>query len=223
MGYRARELFRQEFTSTDFIAVEHNLDREYIGVRVLIGEDQRQDLLQRLTVDLSSPTNICYVKLRSVQTGVIQITDYDPTGLGDLSADQLVSLGFGESFVLGENYHYIEDLSTVTNNNTSFFLRLRLNVSGIPDGIYYIGLSLVWNGSSQGSQVIGRLLLDSTTEIWRMREEPVDPGSDQRYPATAYVFQELSAGSHTIDFEWQNEFLNNSSTIDPRIEFWRIF
>jgi hypothetical protein len=67
-------LFEQNFTSTDSIHVQHNQNRE-VGVRVVIGGESRQDLIDTIELDSGDPYNGLTINLKSVESGHAQILD----------------------------------------------------------------------------------------------------------------------------------------------------
>jgi hypothetical protein len=65
--------FKQPFTSQSSVTVTHNLGREDLYTKAVIGDITRNDLLVSVVPSASDPTNVCVVTLSSSQTGVIQI------------------------------------------------------------------------------------------------------------------------------------------------------
>ena len=100
-------LFSQSFTSTDTVVVTHNLDREYVYIKLIVGSENRQDLLSRVNIDPSDPTNKLTVKLRSVQSGIIQLFGTDIISEGDHSAS-------------GKNIKVQKDTSDIATNVKTF-------------------------------------------------------------------------------------------------------
>lgn len=72
-----KALFFQDFTSTDTITVTHNQNLFQLGVRVIVGGEVRQDLIESIAFSTSDPRNELTVKLTSAQTGVVQIVNND--------------------------------------------------------------------------------------------------------------------------------------------------
>lgn len=223
MAYVATELFRQEFTSTDFVIVNHNQDIEYPAVRLLVNNDFRPDLIETIFASNLQPTDRLAVKLRSVQSGVVQILNYDFQPLGVLSATTLVNLGLGATFVLGENYSYAEDLAASSTNSTTFVQKLRLSVVGVPDGRYHVGTSFTWNMSSTTDDFAAQLQIDDTDTPWSMMEEHSDSSADQEVSGQGLAFVDLTAGNHDIDLDFSTDNAVSTARISQaRIEFWRL-
>ena len=88
-------LFRQDFSSSSAIVVTHNLDLFQVGVRVIIGGQVRQDLVDSIEYTVGDPRNELTVNLSSAQTGTIQIVNNDvswanfitPANAATISAD----------------------------------------------------------------------------------------------------------------------------------------
>lgn len=72
-----KDIFEQEFVSTDTITITHNQDYEYIKVKVIVGAESRTDLIKDIRIDINDPQNKLTVELKSAQTGVIQLFDTD--------------------------------------------------------------------------------------------------------------------------------------------------
>lgn len=223
MAYVAREVFRQDFTSTNRIIVKHDQDIDYPAVRVIIDDEARPDLISGILVDEEDPRNRLGVGLRSIQTGVVQILDYDFQPAGVQSATILALLDQGQRFNFGTEYAYNEDIATVGTNSTTFVQRLRLSVTGIPLGTYRIRCNFTWDYESTGDDALARIEVDDSIELWNMRAEPKDSGGDQKYFAEGGGTIILTPGDHDIDLDFatsnaaEGHFITN-----PRIEFWRV-
>lgn len=87
--------FEQAFTSTASVVVTHNLNRNDLNVRVVIGSVERQDLVDSVTVNQSDPTNEFTVALSSAQTGVVQVLTGDLVPVNLPSSVQRVELQDG--------------------------------------------------------------------------------------------------------------------------------
>ena len=70
-------LFAQDFSSSSAIVVTHNLDLFQVGVRVIVGGQVRQDLVDSIEYTVADPRNELTVNLSSAQTGTIQIVNND--------------------------------------------------------------------------------------------------------------------------------------------------
>lgn len=88
-------LFVQDFSSSSAIVVTHNLDLFQVGVRVIVGGQVRQDLVDSIAYTVGDPRNELTVNLSSAQTGTIQIVNNDvswanfitPANAATISAD----------------------------------------------------------------------------------------------------------------------------------------
>jgi len=85
-------LFEQSFSSTDTIDVTHNLNLYYASARVIIEGNERNDLIQNINADSTSPRDKLIVKLLSAQTGVIQILSSDVPSSTSASPEESVAL-----------------------------------------------------------------------------------------------------------------------------------
>lgn len=217
------ELFRQSFTGEKTITVDHMQNVEYLDIRVIIDDEVRPDLVTRTVVDALDPKNKLAVVLESAQTGIIQILERDTIDIGDLSASQLAAFGLGDTFVLGQEYAYAEDLGASTTSSTAFVQKLRLSVSGIPAGIYRIGWCYTWNLTSTGDDFLGQIEVDDTDQLWLHRQEAKDSGADQQFAADGFAETSLSAGSHDIDLDFATSDGGETAEISQaRIVFWRV-
>jgi len=66
-------LHKQSFSSSSSIEVTHNLDRENLGVQVIVDDVVRADLITDIVSDEADPKNKFTVELSSAQTGVLQV------------------------------------------------------------------------------------------------------------------------------------------------------
>lgn len=76
------QLFREDFTSTDTVVVAHGLGRYNIVVRLVVGGEERSDLIESVMLDPADPRNSLTVNLTSVQTGFVQIMSSDVSAAG---------------------------------------------------------------------------------------------------------------------------------------------
>ena len=223
MAYVANERFRQLFSNTERIIVAHNLDLEYPAVRVLIDNEARPDLILGILVDEENPTNRLLVRLRSPQTGVVQILDYDFQPAGIQSATLLSLLDQGARLNFGEDYNYIEDLPDANTNSTTFVLRLPLIVDLDNLGRYRIAANFTWAYTSTARNFKAQLIVDGTNVIWSMEQEPKQAGATQKAFAHGQNEITLLDGIHTVELEFATSDAGDTATIgQARIEFWRV-
>ena len=222
MGYRAQNLYEQPFTSQQRIVVEHNLDIEYPGIRLLINGEIRPDLILATAPDVDNPTNRLVVSLKSIQTGLIQITNFDIQPLGIQSATLLALTGFGVKLVFGDEYTYVEDRPPANTTSTTFVQRLRLTTPNVPLGTYRIATSFLWDYTSTSTSFRARLELDDTDQVWFMRREPKSSSGTQRLRGKGKAHVQLAAGVHTFDLDYAAEGTNTAQIREARLIFWRI-
>ena len=223
MAYVANEIFRQSFTNTERIIVTHNQDVEYPAVRVLVDNEARPDLILAILVDEEDPTNRLLVRLRSPQTGVVQILNYDFQPVGIQSATLLALLDQGTRLNFGEDYNYIEDLPNSNTNSLTFVSRLLLNVNLAKLGRYRIATSFTWAYSDASQNFKAQLLVDGSNVAWSMEQEPKDSAATQQAFAHGQSEITLLDGAHTIDLQYAVSTGGDFSTIgQARLEFWRV-
>ncbi len=222
MAYVANEVFRQIFTNSSRIIVAHNQDLEYPATRIIVNDEARPDLVAGVLVDEEDPTNRLVVILRSAQSGVIQILDYDFQPVGVQSAELLSLLDQGFRLNYGTEYAYVEDLSAASTTSGTFVQRLRLTTGNVPFGVYRIGVNFTWNNDDTGADSQARLEVDDTSTIWSMFLEAKDSNTDQEYSAFGWATQGLLAGVHTFDLDFATTMSSTFRITNPRIEFWRV-
>lgn len=224
MGYRAVNKFEQAFTDTDRIVVNHNLELEFPGVRILIGNEVEPESVFALNIDQEDPTNTVVVLLKQPETGIVQIVSYDVQPVGVQSASLIAFEGKGFNLQFGTDYFYVEDLTRQTTNSVTFVQRLRLNAMGISGGRYHIAASFTWDLDRIDRDILARLEVDDTDTIWEMVEEPTDAAITQQRAAIgldAGIL--LLPGDHTVDLDFAVSSPPAIAGIDQaRIEFWRI-
>ena len=68
----------QDFTSTDSITVTHGLNRAQVAIAVRVGDELRNDLIEKVQPGSADPRNEVVVTLTSAQSGTILLlgTDY---------------------------------------------------------------------------------------------------------------------------------------------------
>lgn len=223
MGYRAQILFEQAFTDATRIVIFHNLDLEYTAVRILINNEIAPEALFAVGVDEDNPTNTTIVYLRSAQTGVAQVVNFDLVALGVQSATFLAVTEQGFSLAFGTDYNYIEDQPRVTTNSTTFVQRLRLNVNLSRRGNYRISTSFTWDLNNVGRDILARLELDDSRLVWEFREEPTDAAiTQQRFAMGTEDLVIPTAGAHTVDLDFAVSLPPAVAGIDQaKIELWR--
>ncbi len=224
MAWVANELFRQDFTNASKIVVTHNLDREYLAVRVIVDFEVVSEELFAIGVDEEDPTNVIIIFLKTALTGTVQVLEYDliPVGVQSATVLAITDLGFTQAF--GSQYHYAEDLTRVTTSSNSFVQRLRLNVNITKAGLYRISTSFTWDSTRADRSILAQLEVDDTTTIWDMRDESTDTAATQQRFALGTAETELVLlGVHTIDLDFARSGSPATVAIDQaRIEFWRI-
>lgn len=222
MAFVANELYREDFTSEDLVVVNHSLGREYLTLKVLIDDVSRPDLISRVIIDRDDPTNIFAVSLTSAQTGTIQVLETDITQVGQLSASQMVTLGFYDSFVFGEEYTYDEDLGEDSTTSTTLQTKLTLTTASVPTGTYYIEWSYLYRTDNINYDFQGEVDIDASA-VWNHNQEPNDAGSDQEIPAEGFAEVDFTAGVHTVDIKWATESAVATAYIKAaRIALWRV-
>jgi hypothetical protein len=85
MAGQYAQLFRQSFTSTDTVTVNHGLGLYNLVVRLVVGETDRSDLIESVALDPGDPRNALTVNVVSVETGYVQIMS------SDISAQSLLT------------------------------------------------------------------------------------------------------------------------------------
>lgn len=223
MGYRSQVLFTQSFTDATRIVVDHNLDLEYTGVRLLINNEVAPQYLFGIGVDEENPTNTTIIFLTSAQTGIVQIVNYDVVPPGVQGATLLSITNQGFSLTFGTEYNYVEDPNRVTTNSTAFVQRLRLDVNLATRGVFRISTSFTWDLDNVNRDILARLQVDDNFTIWEFREEPTDPAITQQRFAMGTNDIILLVGMHTVDLDFAVSSPPAIAGIDQaKIEFWRV-
>ena len=227
MAFVANELFRQDFTSTDTITVTHNLNREQLDVKLLVGAEARNDLIRRVLVTPANPRNEFKVNLESAQTGTIQVLEIDKIGIGDEAATEQY---LGHLF--GQYYTYAEDIAESTTTGGTFVQKLRLttpNIATIDNNArFLLNWSFVFfNATEEGGDFEAQIEQDDTTQLWLMtwdhtwEDEAGDSGN--RWPAAGFREVTLPSGIHTFDLDFRNPSAGTAIIGRATMSFWRVF
>ena len=120
-------------------------------------------------------------------------------------------------------FEYAEDGAESSTNSTTFQNKLRLTVSGIPNGNYRIAWTFQWRHSKSNTYFSARVQVDDTETIFTYTASPY---VDVLYwqPVTSfYYYDVLVSGTHTIDLDYLSSSVASTSYIkETKIEFWRI-
>lgn len=217
MGYRAQELFRQDFVSTDTITVTHNLAREHIEVRVLIDNEPQSGFIRRILVTQLDPTNEFTIELTSSQTGTIQILAIDRIHIGsEASTEQYLGHLFGQF------YTYEESLGASTNVTAVFANKVTLTTPSVDAGKYIVNWNFTWNMNQTSRSFVAQIDQDAGTILWDMEQEPKDGSTGQEHPAAGFAQVTLTAGAHTFELDFANNGGGTARITNARMSFWRV-
>lgn len=116
-----------------------------------------------------------------------------------------VELTTGITFVTYDTMNFTVNELTGTNN-------------------YRVGLFIVWNHDSASNDFIARTLLDGVPGAEVFRQEPKDPGSDQRnWNYFSVDSPDLSNGAHTLEIQYTSGKVGVASTMHRSyMEIWRL-
>jgi len=93
--------------------------------------------------------------------------------------------------------------------------------SSLPAGYYRIGCQFEWLRNATGDDFKARLVLDGSTILMEINEEPQDP--DSWHLNSTHDIVQLSAGSHTFSLQYCGETTSATSRIRrARLELWMI-
>ena len=91
----------------------------------------------------------------------------------------------------------------------------------MPAGYYRIGYQFEWRRNATGNDFKARLVLDGSTVLMELNEEPKDPNS--WYLRSGHDIIQLTAGSHTFSLQYCGENTSATSRIRrARLEFWMV-
>lgn len=217
MAGRWVELFIQPFTATDSIVVAHNLGLEYLNVRVVIGEDARPDLIEKVLVSSSDPTNEFTVDLVSVQSGIVQVIAADTYAVGVSPNTRQY-----QALTHGQYYTYAENLSATTNATSTLQQQVRITTPSVEEGDYLVNWSFTWNMNQTSRSFVAQIEQDDTTVLWDMQQEPKDGNTAQEHPGAGFAQVTLTAGVHTFDLDFANDGSGNARITFARMSFWRV-
>jgi hypothetical protein len=159
----------------------------------------------------------------STVSGVFPIESYDLT-----PRDYVIGVMDGSIGLPGLQgsliqFSYNEDASESSTNSTVFQQKLRLTVSGIPEGNYRVGWTYQWRHSKSNSDFLAKIDVDDTDTIFSYQASPY---VDVLYwqPVTGFYYYEvLASGTHTIDLDYKSSNTGSTSYIkETKLEFWRI-
>jgi hypothetical protein len=153
----------------------------------------------------------------------------ETVGIAELAAHLA---GINARLVFGQNLVEVEDLpDSVTTAENVFETKLTLNVSvnTLNAGRYKIEWSYFWSHDATTNDFVARIRQDGTTDIMTHRQEPKDSGgtgpggTNQRQPASGFIFVNLGTGSFQFDLEFATENGGVESTMgDARMMIYRI-
>ena len=154
-------LYTQDFTTTSSITVTHNLDRVVCAVRVLIGFEVRNDLVESIIPSAADPRNVIIVTLKASNSGVMQIIDSDyiwgslPTPEGAAALENNIS---GSTFSGSFTGSFIGDGTalSITETDTLDDVTGRGNTTTN---------SITVNGITSNSNIVLTGALDATGDI----------------------------------------------------------
>jgi len=147
--------FEAAFTTSAAITVTHNLNREDIYFRVLVGGLVRQDLILSAMPTLGSEKTEFLVTLASAQTGVIQVlvTDFLPVALPTLFDSLRGGIGYNRGFsIFKSNAPYVDTTSTAYSSICQFSYPGSDALDVLPDTASAL-LGCSSNGGSMGVRV----------------------------------------------------------------------
>ena len=123
---------------------------------------------------------------------------------------------------LGEVAHN-SDATESTTTSTDWVQKLRLTTGTLSGGTYRIGWTYRWNYSNAGNDFRGQIEIDDTTQIMEHRQEAKDPGSDQAYWCSGFVYVDLTSGVKNIDLDYCSANASYTARIrDVHLEIWKV-
>ena len=209
------EVFRQNFTAATSVIVTHNTDLEYISARLIVGNEFRPDLVRRVIVDPSDPTNALTVDLVSSQTGTVQILEADTYPVGAAANNRQY-----QAFTYGQHYTYAESLGATSNAVAAYLTKLTLTTPSVEAGDYLINWSFLWMLSNAGAHFDAIIDQDAGTTLWNMVDRASGIIAAIRQPASGFAGVTLTAGVHTFDIEFMTT-VGVAYMYGARLSFWR--
>ena len=159
----------------------------------------------------------------STVSGVFPLEDYDLT-----PRDYVIGVMDGSIGLPGVRgsliqFSYNEESAESSTNSTTFQQKLRLTVSGVPEGNYRIGWTYQWRHSKSNTDFSAKIEVDDTDQIFYYQASPY---VDVLYwqPVTGFYYYEvLASGTHTVDLDYKSSDIGSTSYIkETKLEFWRI-
>ena len=131
--------------------------------------------------------------------------------------------------VFGSEFNSNEEIVAVTNTTTTFVNHNTLTLTTVPVGSYAIYWFYLWSHQDTGTNFEARIQVDNTTELLDPndtglhRSIPVNAGLNQRYSASGFSVETLTAATHTIDLDFTTDSVGKSSKIHHSfLMAWRV-
>jgi len=181
------------------------------------------------------PTTSGDLRLTTTISGVDPTEDYHLTTKWYVD-DQIATLSGGidqeiedaletaqGGFIFGGYFFYASDFAQSSTNSTSYIEKLKLTVSGVPDGSYRVGFSWEWRHSKLNTEFEGQVTIDDDPPIFETATKPIVDVNTWRLVSDFYYIEALASGTHTIDIDYASANAGSTSYIrNTRIEFWRV-
>lgn len=117
----------------------------------------------------------------------------------------------------------VSDEDEESTTSTSWQTKVTMTLAGITEGKYRIGAYWEWQNKSPSNESVIQLVLDDTTELAYQYDEVSDASSFVWHPVTAFKYEDLSSGNHTIKINWKSSKKKKAAKIRrARIEIWRV-
>lgn len=127
-----------------------------------------------------------------------------------------------EGGIFGTRYSFVSDNTASSTGSNTYQTALTLTTPVLPEGNYNVTFFYNWGYNSTGRDFMGQLIVDDTTVIMEHRQEPKDPGTDQRHVASGNIPITLTAGVHTIKLQYKCQNSGDNARIrNKSIQIWR--
>ena len=120
-------------------------------------------------------------------------------------------------------FHYNTSLGESSTNSTSYVEKMRLTVSGIPEGNYRIAWAFSWRHSKTNTDFSCRIQLDDTEDLFYYVASPYVDVNYWSPVASFYFYDALVSGTHHVDLDFKSSSTGSTSYLkDAKLEFWRV-
>jgi hypothetical protein len=122
--------------------------------------------------------------------------------------------------VFGTEYAYASSETLSSTTSTSYQQKLRLSVTGVPEGEYHVGWSFEWRVSNNSHEMKVRVQLDDADDLGRVELSCNQANKTQ--PASGFKKVSLN-GDHDIDLDYCATHASHAASIGrARLGLWRV-